>query len=80
MNALKNKDILEGYRNNRSDLALNGLSNNCDFVQHFKFAPVLYPVILYAYFVLKFSFISRIFKPYSFCEQDEKHKKGYLIF
>ena len=31
-NALRIKNILEGYQNNRIELALNGLSNNFDFV------------------------------------------------
>ena len=31
-NALKNKNILEGFQNNRNELALNGLSNNFDSV------------------------------------------------
>ena len=51
-NALRIKNMLEGYQNNRIELALNGLSNNFHFVSYFDFSPVLYPIFLCVDFVL----------------------------
>ena len=46
------KNILDGHQNSQIELALNGLSNNFDFVKYFKLSPVLYPNILCVIFVL----------------------------
>ena len=45
-NALRIKNIFEGYQNNRIELAIIELSNNFDFVLYFKFSPVIYPISL----------------------------------